>query len=426
MSTTIRCRLWLCILAAVFAAELHSGRSAPAQDVAPNRGFKIGRFRTGEGDHFVLAQLNGVTIKCADDSSADEAFFVTFSAGDLQQLIFGAHRDAKTFRERVLRLLDQRIVAVDAICGLSDSQNEKLRLAGGGDLQRLLDRAAQVEDRFGDTTSIRSFDEFEKWARALFDETEALRPALQRSPFEWNSLFAKTLKRTLSPEQAAEHARLPYAPIQALTALQRPVLLDEVLENWERFGARIGRVDCEFSRFRYDKTLEVEHRGEGSLAVDRLRRAVYEIGPAKIPAGAVSRKLSAAGAPFALTSETPERLHWTGNEVIPDSVEFALARPFLLGMPAADLRRHFDVTLVKAVDMDVWLEFVPKDKRRRDFWTRGTLILNAASYSPKALKTVDPTGAETVHVFRNVTVTYSKEGDAIPVPAGKEGLDVRK
>jgi hypothetical protein len=106
-----------------------------------------------------------------------------------------------------LNLLDRRIDAVDRICHLSDRQREKLHLAGRGDLKHLFDRVTGVYARMVNGAGISDVQAFAKWAKALYDETEALRPALETGPFDGDSLFAKALKRTLTPEQAADYAR---------------------------------------------------------------------------------------------------------------------------------------------------------------------------------------------------------------------------
>lgn len=103
--------------------------------------------------------------------------------------------------------------------------------------------------------------------------------------------------------------------------------------------------------------------------------------------------------------------------------EFPLARPFLLGMPEADLRERFNVTLVRATPSEFWLEFKPKHKKEQVRMERALLILNAADCIPKALQLVDSAGEETVHVFHNVSVVPWNAADPIPLPKGRQSLD---
>lgn len=82
---------------------------------------------------------------------------------------------------------------------------------------------------------------------------------------------------------------------------------------------------------------------------------------------------------------------------------FWLARPFLLGMPIADLKQQFHVTLLKEKAAEVWLQFTPIKKDSRHF-DRAILILAHDDYHPIALKQIDPTGSETVHIFTDVKI----------------------
>src|SRR5258708_3950025 len=56
--------------------------------------------------------------------------------------------------------------------------------------------------------------------------------------------------------------------------------LEAILQGWAQASSQIHRLDCNFSRFRYDPTFQIEHRGTGSLAVDQDGRAAYRIVPA--------------------------------------------------------------------------------------------------------------------------------------------------
>ncbi|MGE5195339.1 MAG: hypothetical protein ACM3U2_22830 [Deltaproteobacteria bacterium] len=472
-----------------------------------------------------IARFNGVTIVCQksiDPNFPDEyaslesdppprMMQVTFNRGNLDQLIFGPDQHAAGARDRLVRLLDKQINAVDLACDLNDTEKEKLRLAGRGDIKHLLDRAAEIRARFENVAAIRDVAQFERWATTLSAETDALRPALSRSLFVGNSLFAKTLNRILKPGQVAEYERSSKGPLAASINTGAGPSLADIIRAWERAAARRGRLDCTFTRFRYDPTFGVERRGEGSLAVDRFGRAVYRIGPAPIPRGAVARKQAPGGVPFQLQADDPERWHWTGTRVIrvdekertfeewrlpaeskdgehqpdppelPEDVlppeapapvngpaaqpkrtgspadrptisnqiagflfvliggpmigeidfgaiqesmqEFRLARPYLLGMRADELRQRFDVKLEKVEGTEVWLRFEPKRKKEQASLRHAILILDIASYLPKALKEVDAAGAESVHVFNNMSVMVAHEGAPIPVPPGKEPLD---
>jgi hypothetical protein len=309
--------------------------------------------------------------------------------------------------------------------------------------------------------------------------------------------------------QAEEYEQMPQGPLVASAGVAKPASLDDILRAWEQAAAQRGRLDCNFTRFRYDPTFEVETRGEGSLAVDRLGRGAYRIGPATIPAGAVVNKRNRAGVPYALKAETSDRWHWTGTNVIrmnetertfeetkrrakvqngefqPDSPElpkdasppkapepinrpaappqpdaepkfrvtlpeffagivlgfaivhalsnfepadvvierFRLARTFLLGTPARELRERFDVTILKQTDAEIWLKFRPRRQEDVASLQHITLILDVASYLPRAIKETDPTGTESVYVFKDVSVTDARDNATIILLPGREPLD---
>lgn len=84
--------------------------------------------------------------------------------------------------------------------------------------------------------------------------------------------------------------------------------------------------------------------------------------------------------------------------------EFWLARPFLLGMPAAELRMRFQIELLSQTETDILLQFVPKWKSDRVSYSRAVLMLTKEKYKPRALQMFDPDGRETVHVFKDVRV----------------------
>jgi hypothetical protein len=82
--------------------------------------------------------------------------------------------------------------------------------------------------------------------------------------------------------------------------------------------------------------------------------------------------------------------------------EFPLSRPFLLGMPAAELKEAFRIELMSQNDAEVWLKLSPKRPRERALYERAILILKRDDYTPRALKLADLTGGEMVHVFSDV------------------------
>jgi hypothetical protein len=92
--------------------------------------------------------------------------------------------------------------------------------------------------------------------------------------------------------------------------------LDTILEKWESAALHIQRLDCHFTRVRYDPVFEIETRGTGSLAVARTGSAFYKIAPAVILPGAFGRKVGKSGDRLQLQRDRAERWYWTGDSVI--------------------------------------------------------------------------------------------------------------
>jgi hypothetical protein len=215
--------------------------------------------------------------------------------------------------------------------------------------------------------------------------------------------------------------------------------LDQILVDWEAATSKIRRLDCEFSRFRYDRTFEVEKRGEGRIAIDRRGLARIELVGAPLPQGRAGQR-NKGGVPFALKAEDAETWHWTGPHLyriddkaktyevvdVPanrrirfffsdvDVWHFFWAKPFLLGMPTAELKEQFNITLLSdKPDDEVWLKLIPRRKEGAVFYESAVLILDRSTWLSKAIKTRDVIGSETVQVFKNVAVNSSLKAFAI-------------
>jgi len=128
-------------------------------------------------------------------------------------LIFSCLVDADSpehLAERFQKHLADQIGADHAICGISDEQWDKLRLAGKREIQahlrqvdRLCERCAEHFDSSNATVEIPA---------ALFDEARNLSIARHRGLFHPDSLFEKTRGRILTPAQKRK--------LQAVSALR--------------------------------------------------------------------------------------------------------------------------------------------------------------------------------------------------------------
>lgn len=99
------------------------------------------------------------------------------------------------FRDPLERLLMKKIKEVDQLFELKAEQRQKLRLAGHGDIKRILEA---VED------SRRNFDLTKKDADLPVPQRQDLRTLellVNSGPFEFGSLFHKTLRKMFVEQQ---------------------------------------------------------------------------------------------------------------------------------------------------------------------------------------------------------------------------------
>jgi hypothetical protein len=107
---------------------------------------------------------------------------------------FGGAAPARTKLESALLL---RIDDVDRVCAVSESQKHKLRLAGQGDIKRFFDRVAELKRKVVDGQNNPN--------QNIWQEIQPMQVELNTGLFGDESLFAKTIKRTLDTQQAARY-----------------------------------------------------------------------------------------------------------------------------------------------------------------------------------------------------------------------------
>ncbi len=102
------------------------------------------------------------------------------------------------FFENCLR---QKIVIVDQVCGLTDTQKQKLMLAGHGDIKRGYDHAMELETHFqlvqNDVKKVNELCQDALWIRCGLIVLSGD-----------DSLFAKVLEKSLTAEQSARYQPL--------------------------------------------------------------------------------------------------------------------------------------------------------------------------------------------------------------------------
>src|SRR5262249_11215966 len=94
-----------------------------------------------------------------------------------------------------------------------------------------------------------------------------------------------------------------------------------------------------------------------------------------------------------------------------DALEFLLVRPFLVGISVGSIAHDFSTTLVGNTDTGVRLKLVPKERELNSYYDvqydHAELILDRRTWLPRAVKIQYLNGAETVHVFHDLTVNGS-------------------
>lgn len=108
---------------------------------------------------------------------------------------------ADELRSRLQEFVRRRILAIDRICKLSDSQKRKLELAGRGEVHVIAARYEELRKEFE-----RVRDDQAK-AFATLELARPLQGIFHSGSFDSETLFEKVLRSTLTPEQVAEYDR---------------------------------------------------------------------------------------------------------------------------------------------------------------------------------------------------------------------------
>jgi hypothetical protein len=146
------------------------------------------------------------------------------------------------------------IEAVDRVCGLNESQKEKLRLAGHGDYARFGRQVDDLKSKYvGKTFGQNEIGE-------IYQKIQPLSQVYQAGLLGDDSLFAKVLAKTLTLEQASKFQEIDSARREAryvakvklfvvvlertcpLTAKQRNALVELIVEE-TRPPKRFGQFD---------------------------------------------------------------------------------------------------------------------------------------------------------------------------------------
>jgi hypothetical protein len=117
----------------------------------------------------------------------------------MDQWVFGRLGGSAGAHAKLDSALLLRIEAVDRVCRITEVQKNKLRLAGRGDIKRFFDKVEALKRKFQQGQNDPNAN--------IWQEIQPLTIELNAGLFGDDSIYAKTIGRTLSPEQAARFQR---------------------------------------------------------------------------------------------------------------------------------------------------------------------------------------------------------------------------
>lgn len=119
------------------------------------------------------------------------------------QSIFGTfwNTGARGARQRLETLLERKLDSVEQLCGATESQRKKLRLAGLRDIARFYERVEELR------AQLAGAKHDERVFKDLWQQLPAFRFELHSGLFNAGSLFDKTLHTALTAEQGARYDR---------------------------------------------------------------------------------------------------------------------------------------------------------------------------------------------------------------------------
>jgi len=189
----------------------------------------------------IVAVVGCAAVTYSDDRPVDiddarqRAFNIDISS---QRLTAAATRTILEAR------LAEKVAFADRICGLTSVQSQKLQLAGRGDIKRFFDRLDSLRSQSNERPDAENEDD-RVWADKLKVESAAIQRAINSGVHEEGSLFAKTLKVTLTGDQAAAYDKAPRMP----AAISYVRWIDP---NGEKVWIAIGDHDGVKPRMTYD------------------------------------------------------------------------------------------------------------------------------------------------------------------------------
>lgn len=135
----------------------------------------------------------------------NQANRLVINQAQYDQWVFGnmGMANAGVARNKLESLLTLNVEELTHTCGLTPAQKKKLLLAGRGDIKRFFDRVEEVRKKYADD---RNFN-FQQQFQQIWQEIQPLQLTFQAGLFGEGSIYAKTLRATLTSEQVQDHEK---------------------------------------------------------------------------------------------------------------------------------------------------------------------------------------------------------------------------
>jgi hypothetical protein len=150
---------------------------------------------------------SGRAAQAQDDVVVDEneeapvnMVFNMAGVEQIDQQLYGRFGGAGVAHNKLDAALALRIDDVERICGLTEAQKKKVQVAGRGDIKRFFDRVEETKRKFQGGPN----NQFNN----IWQEIQPLQAELTAGLFGDDSLFAKTVMRTLNEDQAAKYGNV--------------------------------------------------------------------------------------------------------------------------------------------------------------------------------------------------------------------------
>lgn len=140
-----------------------------------------------------------------DDEEPGVSFQLDIDYFDSQVFGGSGPQHVEESRKRAELSIDRKLAPIDWACNLTGAQKEKLKLAGRGDIDRLFRKIGEHRKSF-ERKAVGKQD-INTYAQ-LCGEAQAAKSMLDAGPFLDDSLFVKTLKKSLTGEQGPKYEAL--------------------------------------------------------------------------------------------------------------------------------------------------------------------------------------------------------------------------